>query len=310
MNILITGGAGYIGSVLAKELVKFKHHIFIVDTKETLEEYPSKEYPNIDICRYDITNLDHVLFAYKIDLVIHLAATSIVDAQPQQCFQNNISSGIALLNTMIKHNVKKLIFASSCSVYKPSRLPLTEDSELDPLSAYGESKLVFERLLKWYSNSCGLKYLIFRYFNVAGAVDKIGDTANTRLIPNLCRSAITDKPLEIYGTDYPTRDGTPLRDYVHVLDVVNAHILAIDKLDKLSGNTYNLGSSQNYTVKDVVNIARECLNKPIPIISCDRRSGDSSYAVADIKLAQKELGWCPQYGLETIIQSQFNWMTK
>jgi UDP-glucose 4-epimerase len=247
--------------------------------------------------------------------VMHLAAETVVEysmTHPERYFQSNIIGGINLLDVMLKHDVDKFIFSSSAAVYgEPQRVPIEEDHSPNPVNAYGESKLMFERISEWYGKAHGLKHISLRYFNAAGATERLGEDHHpeTHLIPNVLKAALdSGSPLAIFGTDYPTRDGSCIRDYIHVVDIARAHILALEKIDTLSGRVYNLGNGQGYSVLEVVEAARKVTEFEIPAEICPRRLGDPAVLMASSRLAQGELGWRPEFPeLESIIESAWRW---
>ena len=232
---------------------------------------------------------------------------------PKRYFQNNVIGGINLLEAMLKHEVSKLIFSSSAAVYgEPETTPISEHHAKVPVNSYGESKLMFERILDWYGKAYGLKHISLRYFNAAGASERFGENhrPETHLIPNVLKAA-WDKssPVTIFGTDYSTEDGSCIRDYVHVIDIAQAHILALEKVVELSGKAYNLGNGEGYSVSEVVTTARKVTKADIPIRICPRRSGDPAVLVASSSRAKSELGWTPVFpDLERIIESSWKWI--
>jgi UDP-glucose 4-epimerase len=233
--------------------------------------------------------------------------------EPKRFFHHNIVGGINLLDTMWQHDVYRFIFSSSAAVYgEPQSIPIEESHPKAPVNAYGESKLMFERILEWYGRAYGLKFISLRYFNAAGASPRLGEDhrPETHLIPNVLRVALGQaSEVPIFGTDYPTKDGSCVRDYVHVLDIARAHTFALKKLDNLSGKVYNLGNGNGYSVNEVVEAARRVTGAEIPKKACPRRQGDPAVLVASSELARSELGWEPEYPeLESIIESAWRWM--
>ena len=317
MNILVTGGAGYVGSVVSEQLAKKGHEVLVMDNLQqghhpTIDEAPLFLWFDID----EIDVLEDILTQCRIDAVMHMAAETVVEhsvTDPGRYFKTNIIDGIRLLDTMIKSNVKRIVFSSSASVYgEPESSVVEEDHPKNPVSSYGETKLMFENILKWYGYAYGIKHISLRYFNAAGASGNHGEDhrPETHLIPNILKAAINpDKPVAVYGTDYPTRDGSCIRDYVHVIDIARAHILALEKLDEFSGSAYNLGSGEGYSVLEVINIAREVTGVEIPFEIHPRRAGDPAVLVASSNRAGVELGWYPEYNtLREIIESAWKWM--
>ncbi len=316
MNILVTGGAGYVGSVVTKELVKQRHRVIVLDNLQQghREAVPSgSELIVADIHKAEV--LDKAFHQAKIDAVMHMAAESVVEyslTDPRRYFQSNIIGGIKLLDSMLKYSISKLIFSSSAAVYgEPRNVPITEDHPQMPLNAYGESKLIFERILKWYGRAYGLKHISLRYFNAAGATEHLGEDhrPETHLIPNVLKAALKNSPVTIFGTDYPTKDGSCIRDYVHVIDIAEAHVSALEKVDELSGGSYNLGNGDGYSVLQVMAEARRVTKIEIPSRVSRRRLGDPAVLVASSDRARAELGWKPKFSdLETIIQSAWQWL--
>lgn len=317
MNILITGGAGYVGSIVGEELLRGGYAVIALDNlqqghKEAVP--PGAEFVLADIC--DPKVLEEVFRRFKIDAVMHMAAETVVEyslTDPRRYFQSNIIGGIKLLDSMLKYNVSKLIFSSSAAIYgEPQSVPIAEDHPQIPLNAYGESKLIFERILEWYSRAYGLKHISLRYFNAAGASELLGEDhrPETHLIPNVLKVAMNvSGPVAIFGTDYATKDGSCLRDYVHVVDIAQAHVLALEKISELSGGAYNLGNGKGYSVLEVVETAKKVTGVDIPVKISPRRVGDPAILVASCSRAKAELGWKPRFPeLRTIIESAWRWL--
>ena len=234
---------------------------------------------------------------------------------PKRFFQDNVIYGINLLDAMLKHNISRLIFSSTAAVYgEPKTTPIEEDHPLMPVNAYGESKLMFERILYWYGQAYGLKSISLRYFNAAGASEQYGYDHHppTLLIPIVLKVALGQADyVHIFGTDYDTRDGSCIRDYIHVLDIATAHLLALKHLDSPGSKAYNLGSGEGYSVIEVVETARKVAGAEIPSQVSARRPGDPATLVASSRLAKSELGWQPKYPeLEAIIESAWRWQEK
>ena len=320
MNILVTGSAGYIGSIVTDELIAQGHSVIAFDNlakgrghREAVNREARFVYSDFG----DECELYFIFCCYKVDAVIHLAASTNVEGSmtdPSLYFNNNVASGIKLLDAMRKNNVKKMIFSSSATVYgQTGGRPCKEDDELKPISAYGESKLLFEKILRWYKSAYGLDYVSFRYFNVAGATPRRGQDhkPESTIIPCLLQAVLQDKPFNVYGVDYPTEDGTAIRDYVHVSDIAQAHVLALAKMREVSGMAFNLSSIKGYSVQQVVNSAREVLGTVIPTNICPRRAGDPAILLADSTLARMKLGWQPRYTeMKDMIKSAWDWQVK
>jgi len=249
---------------------------------------------------------------------MHLAAETVVEysmTDPGRFFRSNVVYGINLLDTMLRHNVNQLIFSSTAAVYgDPETIPIEETHPLRPVNAYGESKLMFEQILQWYGQAYGLKSITLRYFNAAGASERYGydHRPATLLIPVVLKVALgRSNYVPIYGTDYPTRDGTCIRDYIHVLDIASAHLLALKHLDNSGNRVYNLGNGEGYSVTEVIETARKITGVEIPSRPCPRRAGDPVTLAASSALAKSELGWQPRYPeLESIIESAWQWQRK
>lgn len=334
VRTLVTGGAGYIGSIVAEELLKDGYDVLVLDNLRQGHRgaVPSgAEFASADIC--DPASLEDVFQRHKFDAVMHMAAETAVEfsiTDPQRYFQNNIVGGLNLLEAMRKYRVRKLVFSSSASVYgEPESTPIEEEHPKAPVNAYGETKLMFERILGWYGKAYGLKHLSLRYFNAAGASKLLGEDhrPETHLIPNILKAALLQPPISnpqpqgpgtrdsgfvsIFGTDYPTKDGTAIRDYIHVVDIAQAHVLALERLEDLSGRAYNLGNGEGYSVLEVIETAKKVTRVDIPTRVCTRRPGDPAVLVASSNLAKTEMGWKPQFPeLGSIIGSAWIWMRK
>lgn len=319
MNILITGGAGYIGSVVTEELLSEDHSVFVYDNlsnghKDSVVD--QAEFIEGDLL--EIKKISEIFKQKKIEAVIHLAASSVVCEsvkQPAKYYQNNLTAGLSLLQAMLKSDVKKIVFSSTAAVYgEPEKLPIEEDNPTKPTNPYGETKLMFENILKWFENAYDLRYASLRYFNAAGASRNCGERHNpeTHLIPLILNVAAGERKfIEVFGTDYPTPDGTCIRDYIHVQDLAQAHILALGILDKRS-EIYNLGCGGNgYSVKEVINVAKAVTGKEISIKYGKKRIGDPGILIADSKKISSQLGWQPKnQDLYKIIDSAWNYKQK
>ena len=312
MKILVTGAAGYIGSIVTRELIKEGHSVIALDNleaghKEALP--PEAIFTRTDL-RY-LERLDQIFIDHPIDAVIHMAANSLVGesmADPQKYFHTNLFCGIHLLDTMLRYDVKKLIFSSTAAIYgTPDKVPITEKQHIvPPLNTYGETKLMLERLLQRYSDAYDFKFVSLRFFNAAGSSNGSGEDhkPETHLIPNVLKVALGQSEyIEVFGNDYPTNDGTCIRDYIHVYDIARAHILALENLDNNYPNKfYNLGISRGYSVREVIDIVKEITGCDIPVVYRPRRSGDPPVLIASSDLIRKEIGWIPSYiKLEDII---------
>jgi UDP-glucose 4-epimerase len=315
MKALVTGVAGYIGSVVAEQLLAAGHDIVGLDS---LRAGRMKAVPDgVQFVQADLQDQDALRSLFRnhpIYVVLHLAADSIVPASvknPGATFRNNVVGSLNLLQCMVEADVKRIIFSSTASVYgNPDSTPITEDSPTVPVNPYGESKLMVERMLRWFHQAHGLNSVSLRYFNAAGATQRLGEDhrPETHLIPTLLNAVLHDSgPLPIFGTHYPTKDGTAVRDYVHVSDIATAHLLAMERVDSLGYQAYNLGSAHGYSVQEVVAIVERVTGKRLATETADPRPGDPATLVASNELAQTELGWRPRYTLDEIIGSAWRW---
>ncbi len=317
-NILVTGGAGYIGSHTVKELLKTEYYPIVLDDLSGghRDAVLGGEFIEGDLA--DKKKLKGIFKKHSIDSVIHFAASIEVGESvknPSKYFQNNIVAGLNLLDIMIENRVKKMVFSSSAAVYgEPKKIPIEEDDPTIPTNPYGLTKLMFEQILETYDVAYGLKSVSLRYFNAAGAdpEGKLGPDHRhkTHLITVAMLVVLKKLPrLEIYGTDYPTPDGTCIRDYIHVTDLAKAHILALKYLDKnKKSGVYNLGNEKGNSVREVVETVKKVTEIDFPVIETKRRAGDPPKLVASSKKIKKDLGWEPRYAdLKTIIKSAWNW---
>lgn len=315
MKILVTGGAGYIGSVATEELIKAGHEVVVYDS--LIQGHRQAVHPEATFVEADLADrekLNTVFERHNIDAVMHFAAHTVVPASmcdPIRFVRENVDNAMNLLETMAAHEVNRFILSSTANVYgDPERVPIRESDRLAPSSPYGESKLMIERMLYWCEVRYGLRYASLRYFNAAGASDAYGEDHHpeTHLIPLVLKVALgLNEHLDIYGDDYPTQDGTCVRDYIHVVDLAQAHLLALESLDDGS-RICNLGNGEGFTVQEVVATAREVTGHSIPVRIAPRRPGDPATLVASSQLIRRELGWearCPD--LRDIIQSAWRW---
>lgn len=322
MSILVCGGAGYIGSHIVKLLVENKEEVVVVDNLETghidaVDERAILELGDLK----DEAFLERVFSKHKIDGVIDFAAFSLVAEsveEPLKYFENNFYGTLCLLKVMKKYNVNNIVFSSTAATYgEAENIPILETDKTEPTNPYGESKLAVEKMFKWVANAYGLKYTVLRYFNVAGAYPtaEIGEahTCETHLIPIILQVALGKREkISIYGDDYPTNDGTCVRDYIHVMDLADAHILALKRL-KNGGDSqiFNLGNGEGFSVKEVIEVARKVTGHEIPVEISPRRAGDPAKLIASSKKATEILGWKPRYAkLEDIIESAWKWHSK
>ena len=314
MNILVTGGAGYIGSVVVERLLEFGHTPVIYDNlSEGYRDAVPPGAPLVVAGLDDSAALTDSLKSHSIEAVIHMAASALVGesmVNPSKYFRNNVVAGINLLDAMLACGVSRIVFSSSCAVYgDPETSPITEDSHERPTNPYGESKLAFERVLHWYDIAHGLRFASLRYFNAAGATARLGEhhSPETHLIPNLLSCALGLMPhVDVFGDDYATQDGTCVRDYVHVTDLADGHILALEALAKGS-RVYNLGSGAGASVLEVIETARAATGQAIPVRVTRRRPGDPAVLIANSDRIRRELRWEPNHRLDSIIESAWEW---
>ncbi|MFW5985043.1 MAG: UDP-glucose 4-epimerase GalE [Halanaerobiaceae bacterium] len=318
MNILVTGGAGYIGSHVVKSLLEASHEVIVFDNlvKGHREAVLGGTFVQGDLQNREL--VEQIFSEHDIDGVIHLAAHSLVGEsmkKPGKYYYNNVAYGINLLEAMVKYGVEAIVFSSTAATYgEPEEVPITEEHPLNPTNTYGESKLFFEKMLERYEQIHGLKFASLRYFNASGAdpEGQIGEAhePETHLIPIVLQKALGKRDeLYIFGNDYPTRDGTCVRDYIHVNDLAQAHILAIEALaEGQESNFYNLGNGEGYSVKEVIDVAREVTGQEIEARIGERRPGDPAVLVASSEKIKKNLNWEPRYPeLEDIIATAWNW---
>ncbi|MFZ4793449.1 MAG: UDP-glucose 4-epimerase GalE [Blastocatellia bacterium] len=311
MKIFVTGGAGYIGSVVVERLLERGHEVVVYDNL-TKGHRESVGAPAIliegDLA--DRSKLVASLTEYQSEAVIHLAASSLVGesiSSPHLYFQNNIVNGLNLLEAMRECGIRRLVFSSTAAVYgTPATVPITEDAPLAPTNPYGESKLAFERMLRWYDEAYAMRYVSLRYFNAAGAtaINCEAHDPETHLIPNILKVARGESShVQIFGEDYDTPDGTCIRDYIHVSDLADAHLLALGAMEK-SSQTYNLGYGSGYSVAEVVEMARQVTGHWISTESSPRRPGDPPVLIASSDKIRRDLGWQPRLSeLDQILKS-------
>jgi len=316
-HVLVTGGAGYIGSHAAKALAA---RGFVPVTYDSLvygHRWAVQWGPFVEGNINDRPKLLDTLRRYEIESVMHFAAFAYVGesmANPERYFNNNVVGSLVLLDAALEAGVRHVIFSSSCATYgTPERLPITEDTPQSPVNPYGESKLIVERALRWYAAAHPLTWVALRYFNAAGADPEgtLGEIhlPETHLIPLALDAALGGRPVEVYGDDYPTRDGTCVRDFIHVSDLADAHVRALDYLiDGGKSIALNLGTGDGYTVREVIQAVQTVTGREVPHLIARRRPGDPAVLVADPGLAGKVLGWRPQHSaLETIAQTAWFW---
>jgi len=318
VRVLLTGGAGYIGSHTAKALAKCGYEPIVLDDFSTGHRWAVQWGPVAEGNVGDPVLLRRVLLEHRIGAVIHFAANAYVGdsmIDPRKYFHNNIVNTLTLFDAMLRADVRRIVFSSTCATYGiPECVPITEEHAQRPVNPYGESKLFIERALKWYGEAYGLKWVTLRYFNAAGA-DPDGDlgevhTPETHLIPLVLDTALSNRPsVEIYGTDYPTPDGTAIRDYVHVSDLAAAHTAALQYLEVGGTSTaINLGTGCGHSVRQVIATAEQVTGRVISTHNCARRAGDPAVLVAQVRKAPEILEWHPKFSdLQTVLTTAWDW---
>lgn len=318
MKTLVTGGAGYVGSHTVKELKERGCSVLVYDNLSRGHRWAVQGVEFVEGDLADERRLRELFSSNPISAVLHFAALASVEESvryPQRYYENNVGNTLTLLRAMLNYGVKFFILSSTCAVYgNPKQIPIAEDHPLDPVNPYGMSKLMVERMLADYDSAHGLRYVSLRYFNAAGA-DPGGDLGEdhdpeTHIIPRILQTALgKTSDLRIYGTDYPTKDGTCVRDYVHVTDLAAAHVLALQwLLDGGKSETFNLGTGRGHSVREVLETAQRVTNRPIPKIASERRPGDPPVLLASSEKAKRILGWTPKFqDLEGIISSAWKW---
>ncbi len=313
MNVFVTGGAGYIGSVCVEELLDAGHAVTVFDNLS--EGHRSAVDRRAAFVHGDFADrafIHETLARIRPDAVIHFAASALVGesmTDPSKYFRNNVASATNLLDAAVAAGTRKFVFSSTCATYgPPERVPMDESLPQRPINPYGESKLMFEKVLRWYREIHGLDFVAFRYFNAAGASRQFGEhhRIETHLIPNVLAVAMGRKThCDVFGTDYPTPDGTCIRDYIHIADLAQAHILA---LDPSKSGFFNLGNGEGFSVRQVIEVCEKVSGKSIPTIAKPRRAGDPPRLVAAAGKALDELGWKPRFArLEDIVSTAWNW---
>jgi len=322
MAILVCGGAGYVGSHAVHELIQQNEDVVIVDNLQTGHKqaiHPQAKFYQGDI--RDAVILDKIFTENKIDAIIHFAANSLVGesmVEPLKYFNNNVYGMQVLLESMVKHKIDKIVFSSTAAVYgEPKRVPIMEDDETNPTNTYGETKRTMEKMMKWVNKANGINYVSLRYFNVAGALDdgSIGEdhTPETHLIPLILQVPLGKREhITIFGEDYPTEDGTCLRDYIHVIDLADAHIRAMNYLRSGNkSNIFNLGNGKGFSVKEMIAAAEKATGESIKVEVGARRAGDPAQLIASSEKAQTVLGWKPRYtNIEQIIKTAWTFHKK
>jgi UDP-glucose 4-epimerase len=319
MKILITGGAGYIGGTVARLLLQGGHAVTIYDN--LCHSRRSALAPGAEFIEGDLADrklMEETLERGQFDGVMHFAA--LIEAgesmqRPEIYFRNNTAGTLALLEAMLATGHNRLVFSSTAACYgEPVSTPILEDAKLEPTNAYGESKLLVEDMLRWFNLVHGFRYASLRYFNVAGAIEGYGEAhePESHLIPLVLDVALGRRQsIKIFGQDYPTPDGTCIRDYIHVSDLADAHLLALGTLEQRDRVIYNIGNGQGFTVREVIDSVRRVTGRPIAVEECPRRAGDPAVLVAGSEKIKRELGWQPRFAdLDTIIASAWQWHQK
>jgi UDP-glucose 4-epimerase len=315
MRILVTGGAGYIGSVVSEQLIERGDQVVVFDN--LFQGHKHAVHPRATFINGDLADREmlRALFSEQsFDGIMHFASYTLVGESMEKPFMyigDNITNGLNLLQDAIAHGVRRFILSSTANLFeKPRKIPISETEDIVPGSPYGESKNILERMLYWLDRTAGLRYAALRYFNAAGASENFGEDhePETHLIPLVLKVALGQLPhIKIFGDDYATTDGTCIRDYIHVIDLAQAHILALDALDQGS-RTYNLGNGQGFSVNEVIETARKITGRQIPQIVIERRPGDPATLIASSDKIRRELGWQPRYPtLEAIVESAWKW---
>jgi UDP-glucose 4-epimerase len=318
-RVLVTGGAGYIGSVATAQLLAKGYDVVVCDNLSHGSKNAVRGGANLIIAdTADRTALDRIFQEHRIDAVMHFAA--FIEAGesmqvPEKYFRNNTVNTLTLLESMLAHKVHRLVFSSTAALYgTPERTPIEETDPLHPTNAYGESKLLVEQMLAWFHRIHGLRYACLRYFNAAGAAGELGEdhVPESHLIPLTLQVALGKREyISIFGTDYPTPDGTCIRDYIHVSDLATAHILVLDALRQSGKLIYNLGTGRGFSVREVVETVRRVTGHPIPAREMTRRPGDPAVLVAGSESIKRDLNWQPKFPeLESIVRSAWEWRRK
>lgn len=309
MKILVTGGAGYIGSFIVNKLINLNYEVAVLDNlskghKQAI--HPKAEFYNIDL--NNISKLTELFRENRIDSVIHMAANSLVGESvenPRKYYENNISNGLNLINAMLDNGVKNIVFSSSAATYgEPEQVPIAESHQTKPTNPYGRTKLMFEKIMEDYKKAFNLKFTALRYFNAAGCSEKLGEhhSPETHLIPVIISSVLANQKIKIFGNDYPTKDKTCIRDYIHVEDLSDAHILALK-----NQGIFNLGSETGYSNLEIIQEVEKVSGKKVIFEFAPRRAGDPAVLIASSKKIKEELNWKPKYNLNGIIKSAWLW---
>lgn len=319
--VLVTGGAGYIGSHACKALAEAGHTPIAFDSLVYGHEWAAQWGPFIRGDLADTALLRRVMEEHAVEAVIHFAAFAYVGesmTEPRKYFRNNVAHTLNLLDAMLDAGVRRIVFSSTCATYGvPESVPIAEDHPQAPVNPYGESKLMVEKILRWYGEAYDLRWMALRYFNAAGAdpEGRIGEDHDpeTHLVPLVLQAAAGQRPdVSIFGTDYPTPDGTAIRDFIHVDDLADAHVRALQHLDRGGeSGMLNLGTGTGHSVREVIRAAERVTGRPVPVREAPRRPGDPAALVADARKAREVLGWQPRHtGIETILATAWNWLRR
>jgi UDP-glucose 4-epimerase len=318
-KILVTGGAGYVGSICATQIMKAGHEVVIIDDLTT--GHSEAVSPGATFLRMNLgdrTAMKHLLSQHRIDAVFHFAAKAQVGEsmiEPAKYFHTNVVEALSMLECLREAGVKKFVFSSTAATYgNPTTVPIPEDCAKAPVNPYGESKLAFEQILRWYANSYGFSAVAFRYFNACGATETQGEIHDpeTHLIPLIMQAASGRREsISIFGTDYPTPDGSCLRDYVHILDIADAHLLALKRMDQPGFRAFNIGTGKAYSVLEVCRMVEEVTGRKLNIKYAGRREGDPAVLCAAVDRIQQEFGWKASHSdLRSIVESAWKWEQK
>jgi UDP-glucose 4-epimerase len=319
MRFLVTGGAGYIGSITSEILIERGHQVCIVDDLSRGHREAVPPGASLEVCStLDRERLHAIFRSEKPQGVLHFAASSLVGESmrdPGAYFRNNVGGIITLLDVCAETGCGRVLLSSSAATYgDPDLVPIPEDASTRPTNPYGESKLICEQILEWYRKVHGIRFGSLRYFNAAGASERLGEDHDpeTHLIPLALQAVLgLGPPLSVFGTDYPTKDGTCIRDYIHVIDLAEAHLLAVEKLTESERLVVNLGNGSGFSVLEVLNAVERVVGRPVPYVKAARRPGDPPSLVASSELARSELGWSPRFGsLEEIVETAHRWMER
>jgi UDP-glucose 4-epimerase len=315
MKILVTGAAGYIGSVVTERLVEHGHTVVALDNLR--HGHRDAVNPAARFIQGDLLDrewLHEQVRRAGVDAVVHLAAEALIDESvrdPGRFFRVNVTGGLNLLDAMVAAGVTRIIFSSTAAVYgEPEAVPIREDARLQPVNSYGESKLAFERAMAWYQRAHGLRHVSLRYFNACGATERSGERhePETHLIPLLLDAALGRRSMRLFGTDYDTPDGTCVRDYVHVIDIADAHLLCLKHIDAIEPTAFNLGNGSGYSNRQVIAAVERVTGRSIPVAAAPRRPGDPARLVASADRIARDLGWRPAMAdLESMIESAWAW---